>query len=160
MNEIFGRVDTLARLVQNMRDGHAGRLVLASAPTLVNTLLPRAVAQFRARRPAVTLAIRSLPTPQVVELLARRRSLPELLGVLFVHETLAHQPVGGLAHRAWRWPCAGGRPRAGDQTGRQFVAVVTRGASTSLPRKLSISCSRRMISSGRPWATNWPDSSR
>ena len=40
VNEIFGRADTLARLVQNMRDGHAGRLVLASSPTLVNTLLP------------------------------------------------------------------------------------------------------------------------
>ena len=72
VNEIFGRVDTLGRLVQNMRDGHAGRLVVATSPTLVNALLPRAVAQFRARRPAVTLAIRSLPTPQVVEQVARR----------------------------------------------------------------------------------------
>ncbi len=72
VNEIFGRVDTLDRLVQDMRDGMTGRLVIATSPTLVNALLPRAVARFRELRPAVTLAIRSLPTPLVVERVARR----------------------------------------------------------------------------------------
>ena len=72
VNEIFGRVDTLGRLVQDLRDGRSGRLVLATSPTLVNAFLPRAVARLRARLPAVTLALRSLPTPLVVEAVARR----------------------------------------------------------------------------------------
>ena len=72
VQEIFGRVDTLGRMVQEMRDGITGRLVIATSPTLVNAFLPRAVAHFRARRPAVTLAIRSLPTPLAVERVARR----------------------------------------------------------------------------------------
>ena len=72
VKEIFGRVDTLGRLVQDMRDGISGRLVVATSPTLVNAFLPRAVALFRARSPAVTLAIRSLPTPLAVEGVARR----------------------------------------------------------------------------------------
>ena len=70
--EIFGRVDTLGRLVEGMRDGIVGRLVLATSPTLVNAFLPRAVALFRQRRPGVTLAIQSLSTPNVVERVARR----------------------------------------------------------------------------------------
>ena len=70
--EIFGRVDTLGRLVQDMRDGLTGRLVIATSPTLVNAFLPRALARLRERRPAVTIAIRSLPTPLVVERVARR----------------------------------------------------------------------------------------
>ena len=70
--EIFGRVDTLSRLVHDLQDGSTGRLVVAASPTLVNAFLPRAVALFRARRPAVTLVIRSLPTPLAVERVARR----------------------------------------------------------------------------------------
>ena len=72
VNEIFGRVETLGRLVQDLRDGRSGRLVLATSPTLVNAFLPRAVARLHARLPAVTLAVRSLPTPLVVEAVARR----------------------------------------------------------------------------------------
>jgi DNA-binding transcriptional LysR family regulator len=70
--EIFGRVDTLGRLVHDMRDGIVGRLVIATSPTLVNAFLPRAVALFRQRRPGVTLALHSLPTPVAVERVARR----------------------------------------------------------------------------------------
>jgi DNA-binding transcriptional LysR family regulator len=70
--EIFGRIDTLERLVNDMRDGIVGRLVLATSPTLVNAFLPRAVALFHQRRPGMTLAIQSMSTPDVVERVARR----------------------------------------------------------------------------------------
>ena len=36
VTEIFGRIGTLMRVVQEMRDGRSGRLVLATSPTLVN----------------------------------------------------------------------------------------------------------------------------
>ena len=72
VNEIFGRVDTLNRVVQEMRDGNSGRLLIATSPTLVNTFLPRAIAQFRKRSAAVRIAIQSLPTPLVIERVLRR----------------------------------------------------------------------------------------
>lgn len=72
VNEIFGRIGTLTRVVQEMRDGRSGRLVLATSPTLVNAFLPRAIALFRKRSPGVRIAIQSLPTPLVVERVARR----------------------------------------------------------------------------------------
>jgi DNA-binding transcriptional LysR family regulator len=55
-----------------MRDGRAGRLVVATSPTLVNAFLPRAIALFRKRSPGVRIAIQSLPTPLVIERVARR----------------------------------------------------------------------------------------
>ena len=70
--EIFGRIGTLNRLVQEMHDGRAGRLVLAASPTLVNAFLPRAVALFRQASPGIRIAVQSLPTPLVVERVARR----------------------------------------------------------------------------------------
>ncbi len=72
VQEIFGRLDTLNRYTQEMRDGLSGRLVLASSPTLVDSLLPQAVARFRMKQPGVSVGLRSLPTPLVVERVARR----------------------------------------------------------------------------------------
>jgi len=72
VDEIFGRIGTLNRVVQDVRDGRFGRIVVATSPTLVNAFLPRAIAQFRRRNPAVRVSIQSLPTPLVVERVARR----------------------------------------------------------------------------------------
>ena len=72
VSEIFGRIGTLTRVVQEMRDGRSGRLVVATSPTLVNAFLPRAIALFCKKSPGVRIAIQSLPTPLVVERVARR----------------------------------------------------------------------------------------
>lgn len=72
VNEIFGRVGTLNRIVNEMRGGKTGRLVIASSPTLVHALLPHSIALFRRGSPAIQVSIQSLPTPLVVERVARR----------------------------------------------------------------------------------------
>ena len=72
VSEIFGRVGTLNRLIQDIRDGRSGRLVIATSPTLVHAFLPRAIALFRSRSPAVHVSIQSLPTPLAIERVARR----------------------------------------------------------------------------------------
>lgn len=72
VNEIFGRVGTLNRVIHEMRDGKTGRLVIATSPTLVHAFLPRAIAQFRQHSPAVHVVIQSLPTSLAVERVARR----------------------------------------------------------------------------------------
>lgn len=72
VHEIFGRLDTLGRVAQDMRDGLAGRLMVASTPTLVDTLLPQAIARFRLRQRGVSVALRSLPTPLAVQRVVQR----------------------------------------------------------------------------------------
>ena len=74
VREIFGRVDTLQRSIQEMRDGRSGRIVVAASPTLVNAYLPRAIGLLRKRSPLVEISILSLPTPLAIERVARREA--------------------------------------------------------------------------------------
>ena len=74
LEEIFGRVDALHRAARDLRDGRAGQLVVATSPTLVDALLPRAIARFRQLSPAVKVIVHSLPTPLAVERVARREA--------------------------------------------------------------------------------------
>ena len=74
LEEIFGRINSVNRLVQDLRDGRSGQIVIATSPTLVNAFLPRAVAQFRVRNAAVRVVIQSLPTPLAIERVARREA--------------------------------------------------------------------------------------
>ncbi len=72
LHEIFGRIGTLNRMMQELQDGKTGKLVIATSPTLVNAFLPRALSIFRKRNPGVKIAIQSLPTPLAIERVARR----------------------------------------------------------------------------------------
>ena len=74
VSEIFGRIGTLNRVVQEMTDGRSGRLVIATSPTLVHAFLPKAIAKLRQRSPKVEVAIHSLPTPLAIERVARREA--------------------------------------------------------------------------------------
>ena len=74
VREIFGRVDTLQRAMQEMRDGRSGRIVVAASPTLVNAYLPQAIGLLRKGSPLVEISILSLPTPLAIERVARREA--------------------------------------------------------------------------------------
>ena len=74
VREIFGRVDTLQRSMQEMRDGRSGRIVVTASPTLVNAYLPQAIGLLRKRSPLVEISILSLPTPLAIERVARREA--------------------------------------------------------------------------------------
>ncbi len=74
VNEIFGRIGTLNRVVQLMRDGKTGRVVVATSPTLVHEFLPRVLAVVRRRSPALHVLVRTLPTALAVERVARREA--------------------------------------------------------------------------------------
>jgi DNA-binding transcriptional LysR family regulator len=74
LEEIFGRVDAVSRLVQELRDGRTGKLVIATSPTLVNALLPQAVAALRRTTPRLNVVVHSLPTPLAIERVSRREA--------------------------------------------------------------------------------------
>ena len=74
LEEIFGRIDTVSRSVNEMRDGRTGRLVLATSPTLVNTFLPQAIAALRKASPELNVIVHSLPTPMAIARVSRREA--------------------------------------------------------------------------------------
>ena len=74
LEEIFGRIDTVSRAVEELRDGRTGKLVIATSPTLVNAVLPRAIAKLRKSSPKVSIIVHSLPTPMVIARISRREA--------------------------------------------------------------------------------------
>lgn len=141
LEEIFERVDTLQRTARDLRDGRAGQLVIATSPTLVDALLPRAIALFRQHSPAVKVIVHSLPTPLAVERVARREAD---IGIVYApiadsgvdSEALMHTemacvvPVGhALANKRQIGPA--------DLTGD---AVISLGASTRLGLLINEGC--------------------
>ena len=74
VSEIFGRIDTLQRVMQEMRDGRSGSIVVATSPTLANVYLPQAIGLLHKVSPQVRISILSLPTPLVIERVARREA--------------------------------------------------------------------------------------
>lgn len=74
LEEIFGRIDTVSRAVQELRDGRSGKLVLATSPTLVNAFLPQAIAALRAATPTLNVVVHSLPTPLAIARVSRREA--------------------------------------------------------------------------------------
>jgi DNA-binding transcriptional LysR family regulator len=74
LEEIFGRIDTVSRAVQELRDGRTGKLVLATSPTLVNAFLPQAIAALRKVTPQLDVIVHSLPTPLAIARVSRREA--------------------------------------------------------------------------------------
>lgn len=74
LDEIFGRIDTVSRVVEELRDGRSGKLVVATSPTLVNSLLPQAIAALRESSPRVHVFVHSLPTPMAIARVSRREA--------------------------------------------------------------------------------------
>lgn len=70
VQEIFGRIGTLNRMIEEMQGGRTGRLAVAASPTLVNAFLPKAIARLKTYGAQVTIL--ALPTAIAVERVARR----------------------------------------------------------------------------------------
>lgn len=69
---IFGRVDAVARLSQDLVGGRSGSLSIGAAFPISNGLLPRSVANFLTGRPGLRVVLQSLTTPQVIDRVVNR----------------------------------------------------------------------------------------
>ncbi|MCY1205884.1 HTH-type transcriptional regulator ArgP [compost metagenome] len=67
MERIFGDIFHLQDLANEVRQGHAGRIVLATVSNLSAALLGRAIAQFRTRHPKVRFDVEVHSTKVVLE---------------------------------------------------------------------------------------------
>lgn len=73
VQEIFGRIDTLNRAVDEVRGGRTGRLAVAASPTFVNAYLPKAVSRLHQHSPGAQVTIHSLQTAKAIEEKIARR---------------------------------------------------------------------------------------
>lgn len=71
--EIFGRIEAVGRLTQDLVGGRLGTLSVAAAFPIANSYLAKAVATFVASRPQVRCTLQSLPTPQVLDRVINRQ---------------------------------------------------------------------------------------
>jgi DNA-binding transcriptional LysR family regulator len=69
---IFGRVDAVNALTQDLVGGRLGTLSVAAAFPIANGYLAKAVATFIAERPNVRVALQSLTSPQVLDRVVNR----------------------------------------------------------------------------------------
>ncbi len=72
VSAIYGRLDAMGRLLQDLEGGRLGAVSLAASFPIANGYLAKAVASFLAERPGVRVALQSLTSPQVVDRVASR----------------------------------------------------------------------------------------
>ena len=71
LERIVGDIATLHQLAETMRDGQAGYISVAAAPTLASTLLPAAIASFARHHPNVRFKVVAGSTAATVSRVAR-----------------------------------------------------------------------------------------
>lgn len=70
---LYGSLDRIAQVAQDIRFQRAGALRIATLPALAQWLVPRAIARFLAARPKVSVFVQSLPSRQIAELVSTRQ---------------------------------------------------------------------------------------
>src|ERR1700754_75544 len=67
VSAIYGRLDAMSRLMQDLAGGRLGSVSLAAAFPIANGYLAKAVASFLQERPGIRVALQSLTSPQVID---------------------------------------------------------------------------------------------
>ncbi|SOY77754.1 Transcriptional regulator, LysR family [Cupriavidus taiwanensis] len=70
---VYGSLDRIAQLAEDIRHQRAGALRIATLPSVSQSLLPRAIARFLSTRPKVSVYVQSLPSRQIADLVATRQ---------------------------------------------------------------------------------------
>lgn len=73
IEQIYGGIERIAQVAQDIRFQRAGALRVATLPALAQWLVPQAIARFVASRPKVTVFVQSLPSRQIGELVSTRQ---------------------------------------------------------------------------------------
>lgn len=72
VSAIYGRLEAVERLMQDLAGGRLGAVSLAAAFPIANGYLAKSVASFLKTRPGVRVALQSLTSPQVVDRVVSR----------------------------------------------------------------------------------------
>ncbi|HLI13799.1 MAG TPA: LysR family transcriptional regulator [Alphaproteobacteria bacterium] len=81
--DIFTSLARFEAAANEVKDAQSGLVTMAAIPTLANAFLPEALRRFRGRRDRIRVAVKVLPTRQIVDLVAGAR-----IDIGFVHDTV------------------------------------------------------------------------
>ncbi len=84
VDHLYGGLERIAQVAQDIGRQRVGALRVATMPALSQGLVPRVVARFMSTRPDVTVAVQSMQSPQIAELVSTRQ-----LDVGFIETPLA-----------------------------------------------------------------------
>lgn len=84
VERLLGEVASVEHLAEEIAEGYAGRVTLATVSTLAAALVPQALERFRRSRPKVRVQISALPISPVVEMVTNNQ----------VDLGLVHHPLG------------------------------------------------------------------
>jgi DNA-binding transcriptional LysR family regulator len=94
---IYGRIEAMERLAQDLAGGRLGTLSIAAASPIANGYLARAVASFLQAHPGARITLQSLASPQVLDRVANREAE---LGVAYEPVVHAEVQTELLAHNS------------------------------------------------------------
>ncbi|MEZ0167292.1 LysR family transcriptional regulator [Microvirga sp. TS319] len=98
--EIFGRIEAVGRLTQDLVGGRLGTLPVAAAFPIANGYLAKAVATFVAKRPQVQCTLQSLTSPQVLDRVINRE-----VEIGIAHEPIVSSAVDTEVLMSWSIAC-------------------------------------------------------
>lgn len=70
VEKLYGAVDSVQHLANQIREGHSGKIVVAASSSLASSLLATAIARFRSDWPTTNIDVRAYPTKEVVDQVA------------------------------------------------------------------------------------------
>jgi DNA-binding transcriptional LysR family regulator len=94
---IYGRIEAMERLAQDLAGGRLGSLSIAAASPIANGYLARTVASFLQAHPGARITLQSLASPQVLDRVANREAE---LGVAYEPVVHAEVQTELLAHNS------------------------------------------------------------
>jgi DNA-binding transcriptional LysR family regulator len=90
---IYGSLDRLAQVAQDIRYQRGGELRIATLPSLSQSLLPRVTTRFLSSRPNVSVFVQSLPSRQVADLVATRQFDIGLIELPMARPSITVEPL-------------------------------------------------------------------
>ena len=74
VERVRGDLDTIALLIRQLRDGHAGSVIVAAPGSVAHAFITPAVAAFTRERPQIRVEVMILPTAMIADRVAESRA--------------------------------------------------------------------------------------
>ncbi len=74
VERVRGDLDTIALLIRQLRDGHAGSVIVAAPGSVAHAFITPAVAAFARERPQIRVEVMILPTAMIADRVAESRA--------------------------------------------------------------------------------------
>lgn len=97
---LYGSLDRIAEIAQDIRFQRAGALRIGTLPALAQWLVPRAIARFLSTRPKVSVFIESLPSRQIAERVSTRQFDVGIVELPLFRSAIAIEPLDPMPFMA------------------------------------------------------------